>query len=168
MQKLTLVIAGLALASVAMTPITNAISAPTPTPIPAPHCEVPCGIYADQHRFEEMLEDTATIAKAIGQINELAGKGDGQSVNQTVRWVTTKESHATNTQHIVSQYFLTQRIKADKPRYAEQLAAAHGVLVAAMKTKQGTKPESATALKAAILKLHKAYTGKEHKPHEHK
>jgi nickel superoxide dismutase len=168
MQKLTLVIAALALASVAMTPLTNAISAPAPTPAPIPHCEVPCGIYADQHRFEEMLEDTATITKAIDQINELAAKNDGQSVNQAVRWVTTKEAHATNTQHIVSQYFLTQRIKADKPRYADQLASAHGVMVAAMKCKQGTNPESGAALKAAILKLHKAYTGEDHKPHTHK
>ena len=27
------------------------------------HCQVPCGIYADQHRFEQMLEDQATIEK---------------------------------------------------------------------------------------------------------
>lgn len=168
MTKLPLIIAGVAIACVSATPFTNAISATAPTVAPVPHCEVPCGIYADQHRFEEMLEDTATITKAIDQINELAGKNDGQSVNQAVRWVTTKEDHATNTQHIVAQYFLTQRIKADKPRYAEQLTAAHGVMVAAMKTKQGTAPAAGPALKAAILKLHKAYTGKEHEPHEHK
>ena len=42
------------------------------------HCEVPCGIYADQRRFEEMLEDTSTIAKGIDQINELVGKIDGR------------------------------------------------------------------------------------------
>lgn len=166
MQKLALVVAAIAVACVSMPTITNAINAPSAAP--APHCEVPCGIYADQHRFEEMLEDTATITKAIDQINGLASKNDGQSVNQAVRWVTTKEDHATNTQHIVAQYFLTQRIKADKPRYAEQLTAAHGVMVAAMKCKQGTNPESGTALKAAILTLHKAYTGKEHQPHEHK
>lgn len=168
MQKITLVFAAIALACVSMAPMTAPASpAPTATPAPAPHCEVPCGIYADQHRFEEMLEDTATIAKAIDQINELAAKTDGLSINQKVRWVTTKESHATNTQHIVAQYFLTQRIKADKPRYAEQLAAAHGVMVWSMKCKQGVDPASAKALKTAILALHKAYTGKEH-THEHK
>ena len=29
------------------------------------HCQVPCGVYGDQRRFEELLEDTTTIAKAI-------------------------------------------------------------------------------------------------------
>ncbi len=164
MNKLPLVIAGIVLACVSMNPGTAPAGNSVAT---IAHCEVPCGIYADQRRFEEMLEDTATITKAIDQINAMAGKNDGQSVNQTVRWVTTKESHATNTQHIVAQYFLTQRIKADKPRYADQLAAAHGVMVAAMKSKQGTNPEAGAALKAAILKLHKAYTGEEHKPHTH-
>ena len=30
------------------------------------HCQVPCGIYGDQLRFEQMLEDTKTITKAQG------------------------------------------------------------------------------------------------------
>ena len=50
------------------------------------HCEVPCGIYSDQHRFEEMLEDTATIAKGIEQIRELTrsfeNNTDALAVNQ--------------------------------------------------------------------------------------
>ncbi len=164
MKTIPLVLAGLALVCVSMTPMVapagHAVSL-------AAHCEVPCGIYADQRRFEEMLEDHDTIAKAITQISELAGKSDAQSVNQTVRWVTTKEAHATNTQHIVAQYFLTQRIKADKPRYNEQLQAAHGVMVAAMKCKQGVDAGAAAKLKAAILKLHKAYTGNEFHTHSH-
>ena len=90
------------------------------------HCEVPCGIYADQMRFEQMLEDTETIAKAITNINEFAtaaggGELTGKSVNQFSRWVATKESHATNTQHIVAQYFLTQRIKSDHKDYTLSL-----------------------------------------------
>ena len=63
------------------------------------HCEVPCGIYDDQRRFEDMLEDQETIAKGMGQIREMAGKSDPLSVNQTVRWICTKETHATNIQH---------------------------------------------------------------------
>ena len=94
------------------------VSTPNVAKAPVPHCEVPCGIYADQMRFEHMLEDTKTIAKAIKSINQFAGwlNGDpptGKGINQAMRWVTTKETHATNTQHIISQYFLTQRIKAD-------------------------------------------------------
>lgn len=130
------------------------------------HCEVPCGIYADQLRFQQMLEDHQTIAKGIAQIHELAGKSDAQSVNQTVRWVNTKESHATNTQHIVAQYFLTQRIKpgtdaASQAAYVKKLSAAHAVMVAAMKCKQSTDTETAAALRKAILDFYQAYEGKE-------
>ena len=133
---------------------------------PIPHCEVPCGIYADQMRFEQMLEDTKTIAKAIVGINEFANGLEGSSptakdINQVNRWVTTKENHATNTQHIVSQYFLTQRIKSDHKEYTGQLATAHRVLVAAMKCKQDADPATADVLKKAILDLYRAYEGKE-------
>lgn len=133
---------------------------------PAPHCEVPCGIYADQMRFEQMLEDTATIAKAITNINEFAeaaggGELTGKSVNQFSRWVATKENHATNTQQIIAQYFLTQRIKSDHKEYTGQLATAHRVLVAAMKCKQDSDPATAEALEKAIHDLYRAYEGKE-------
>jgi len=117
-------------------------------------------------RFEQMLEDTATIAKAITNINDFAksacgGELTGKSVNQFSRWVATKESHATNTQHIVAQYFLTQRIKADHKEYTGQLATAHRVMVAAMKCKQDADPATAEALKNAIYDLYRAYEGKE-------
>lgn len=132
------------------------------------HCEVPCGIYADQRRFESMLEDQETIAKAITNINELAGKGDAQSVNQAVRWVNTKEEHATKTQHVIAQYFMTQRIKPDAEGYTKKLTAAHAVMVAAMKTKQSADPKAAGALRDAILDFYRAYEGKEPKFDDHK
>ena len=125
------------------------------------HCQVPCGIFADQHRFEEMLEDTATIAKAIAQINDLAKKQDALSQNQLVRWVVTKESHAANIQEIVAQYFMAQRIKSANADYVKQLTAAHAVIVAAMKCKQNVDAETANTLKAAIFDLYRAYEGKE-------
>ena len=145
----------------------------TPQPKKAPHCEVPCGIYADQMRFEMMLEDTATIAKAIKSINEtIDGFSEApptaKQVNQMTRWINTKESHATNTQHIVAQYFMTQRIKADKENYAKALAAAHKVMVCAMKCKQDAAAETAVNLKKSILDLYRAYEGKEPKlGHDH-
>ncbi len=139
------------------------------------HCEVPCGIYADQMRFEQMLEDHTTIAKAMAKIREFEAPESAQAVNQAVRWVNTKEDHATKTQHVISQYFMTQRIKpvddlmseAGK-KYISQLTAAHKVMLAAMKCKQDVKEESADALKKAILDLYVAYTGKQPKEHEHK
>ena len=127
----------------------------------AAHCQVPCGIYGDQRRFEELLEDTQTIAKAIDQIGELAGTHDANGHNQLARWVSTKEAHASNIQEIMGQYFLAQRIKSDAANYVDQLKAAHGVIVAAMKCKQAADPKTAAALESAILDLYRAYEGKE-------
>ena len=124
------------------------------------HCEVPCGIYADQMRFEQMLEDQTTIAKAMGQIAGLAGKTGAQEQNQLVRWVNTKESHASNTMHVIAQYFMAQRIKPSSESYVKQLTAAHAVMQAGMKCKQTVDPKNADALKAAIVKLYEAYEGK--------
>ncbi len=138
----------------------------------APHCEVPCGIYDDQLRFVQMLEDTKTIAKSIASINEFvgnleAGPPDATGINQSMRWVTTKENHATNIQHIAAQYFLTQRIKPDNERYVEQLQAAHAVMVAAMKCKQDASAPTAETLQNAIYDLYRAYEGKEPDFHTH-
>ena len=125
------------------------------------HCEVPCGIFADQRRFEEMLEDQATIAKAIDSHRNLAFDPDAQAQNQLVRWINTKESHATNTQHIIAQYFMTQRIKSGAENYVPKLTAAHQVMLAAMKCKQNNDPAMAAALRTAILDFYRAYEGKE-------
>jgi nickel superoxide dismutase len=132
------------------------------------HCQVPCGIYGDERRFEEMLEDTETISKAIGEIGTLADTHDATGHNQLARWVSTKEDHATNIQQIIGQYFLAQRVKPDAANYVEQLKAAHGVIVAAMKCKQAADPATAQALETAILDLYRAYEGKEPQFGEHK
>ena len=121
------------------------------------HCQVPCGVYGDSARFTQMLEDQTTIAKAIAQINDLAGKKDGKSANQLARWVSTKEDHANKIQKIIAEYFLTQRIKSSSDNYADLLKGAHGVMVAAMKCKQGTDPKSADALKSSIEKFQTIY-----------
>ena len=124
------------------------------------HCQVPCGIFADQHRFEQMLEDQSTIEKAGKLIAELSGKTDALSRNQLSRWVATKEAHANNIQKVIAEYFMAQRIKASAKNYEKQLVSAHAVIVAAMKCKQNVDGDSAANLKNAILALHKAYEGK--------
>ena len=127
------------------------------------HCQVPCGIYGDQLRFEQLLEDAKTIAKAQAQLNELLAEGQptAQSVNQMARWVMTKEEHAGRVQDTMQAYFLAQRIKADSPRYVEQLKAAHTVITSAMKCKQSADGTTAKALEEAIFDLYRAYEGKE-------
>jgi nickel superoxide dismutase len=124
------------------------------------HCEVPCGIYGDQQRFEAMLEDHTTVKKAMDQVGAMAGKTDAQSFNQLARWVSNKESHATRIQHTIAQYFMAQRIKPADPKYVDKLTKAHAVIIAAMKCKQTVDAGAADALRASILAFHKAYEGK--------
>ena len=105
------------------------------------HCQVPCGVYTDQLRFEQMLEDQTTIEKASKLIAELSDKEDALSHQQLSRWVATKEAHATNIQKIIAEYFMIQRIKATDKDYETQLKGAHAVMVAAMKCKQNLDAE---------------------------
>ena len=126
------------------------------------HCQVPCGIYGDQLRFEQMLEDEHTISKAQLQIHELnEGEIDPQAINQMGRWVVTKEEHASHIQSIIASYFMAQRIKASDPEYGKKLMAAHAVIVAAMKAKQSADPETAKTLEKSIFDFYRAYEGKE-------
>ena len=77
------------------------------------------------------------------------------------RWVMTKEEHAGRVQDTMQAYFLAQRIKADSPRYVEQLKATHTVITSAMKCKQSADGTTAKALEEAIFDLYRAYEGKE-------
>lgn len=124
------------------------------------HCQVPCGIYTDQVRFEQMLEDQSTIEKASKLIAELSANKDAQSQNQLFRWVSTKESHASKIQKTVAEYFMIQRIKPSANDYGIKLRGAHAVMVAAMKCKQSIAPEDSKILKEAILSFHKIYENK--------
>ncbi len=114
------------------------------------HCQIPCGIYDDAARVVEMLESAATVEKSMKLIGELAGKNDAQSQNQLVRWVVNKEEHAQMIISTISDYFLTQRVKASQDDYAERLQKHHAVIVAAMKAKQNSDMQTAMDLKDAI------------------
>ena len=133
------------------------------------HCQVPCGIYADQRRFELMLEDEHTVAKAQAELGKLVGEEvTPQTVNQMVRWTTTKEEHAQRIQQTMLDYFLAQRIKSDGERYDQRLKSAHAVIVAAMKCKQSADPDTAKTLEEAIFDFYRAYEGREPDfDHEH-
>jgi nickel superoxide dismutase len=126
----------------------------------AAHCEIPCGIYDDQMRIDMMLEHITTIEKSMKQIVALQDAKPANS-NQLVRWVVNKENHADELQHIVSQYFMTQRIKPDTEAYAEKLALLHKMLVAAMKCKQTTDQEHVGELRKLVKEFSDVYFGKE-------
>ena len=126
------------------------------------HCQIPCGIYDDNARVVSMLEDVATIRKAVAQIADLAGKTDPQSQNQLVRWVVNKEQHAQRIIATISDYFLTQRVKAKQEDYTERLQKHHAVIVAAMRAKQNANAEVVAELGSAVEALAPYYP-----PHDH-
>ncbi len=75
------------------------------------------------------------------KIKELLQQQDATSMNQLTRWIMTKEDHASKIQKVVSDYFLTQRIKAktegsEFDTYVKQTTTLHQILVSAMKCKQ--------------------------------
>lgn len=120
------------------------------------HCQVPCGIYNDAARITALREDATTVTKAMKNINDLAGAHDAQGMNQLVRWVTTKEDHASHVIERVANYFLAQRVKPvaagaeGHGAYLEKLARHHAVIVAAMKAKQNADLKYGEALMHAI------------------
>lgn len=122
------------------------------------HCEVPCGIYDDEARVAMLAEHATTIAKAMEQIEALTSSDEINS-NQIVRWINTKEQHATEVQQIVSQYFMTQRIKPDQENYAEKLQSLHRMMLSAMKCKQTTDLANVEALRSEIDVFHGLYFG---------
>ncbi len=131
------------------------------------HCEVPCGIYDDQMRFAMIKEHITTIEKAMAQIEELSAQ-NSSNMNQIVRWVVNKEKHAEEIQHIVSQYFLTQRIKPSVKEetkaneiYFQKIALCHEILIYAMKAKQTTDPSHLEKLKSLLQKFEGVYFPKE-------
>ena len=119
------------------------------------HCEVPCGIYDDKARVQEIHEHTSTVLKAMNQVKELQAVDGEKNYNQIVRWINNKEKHAEEIQDIVHQYFMTQRIKPKSDddeayeKYVKELTLLHKILVHAMKSKQSldtTHPEKMDAL----------------------
>lgn len=140
------------------------------------HCEIPCGIYNDQLRIELLREHIQTIEKSMKQIEELS-KANPVNYNQLVRWINNKDDHANQFQEIVTQYFMTQRLKpaaetgdASNAEYVTKLSLLHEMLVYAMKCKQTTDPANTQKLTELVDQFYNAYFGEAEKEHlkEHK
>jgi nickel superoxide dismutase len=138
------------------------------------HCQVPCGIYDDKARFNMIAEHITTIEKSMKMIEELSAQ-EKPNMNQLVRWINNKDVHADEISHIVSYYFLTQRVKPAEPtdtkaynKYVNKLALLHQMLVYSMKTKQTTDLNNIEKLRTLLSRFHEAYFGKpmqhEHEP----
>lgn len=120
------------------------------------HCQIPCGIYNDHARLDMMAEHITTIEKAIRQIVMLSER-DEPNTNQIVRWVQNKEKHADELSHIVTYYFMSQRIKpAEKTsgkayaEYTKQLTLLHKILVYTMKIRQTTDLANVEKLRSLL------------------
>jgi nickel superoxide dismutase len=127
----------------------------------AAHCEIPCGIYDDSMRIKIIAEHLATIEKSMKEIMELS-RQTPVDYNQLVRWISNKEAHANEIQHIVSQYFMTQRIKLDTKDYLKKLAVLHKMLVHAMKCKQTIDLSHVATLRSLLSEFESPYFGHGH------
>ena len=120
------------------------------------HCQIPCRIYAAHMRIHMIEEHITTIEKSITQIVELSAQTP-INYNQLVRWVTAKENHAGEVQQIVTQYFMTQRIKPDATGYEKQLTVLHKMLLSAMKCKQTTELANVNDLRSLTKEFEGLY-----------
>jgi len=122
----------------------------------AAHCEIPCGIYDDAARIKLIAEHITTIENSMKQISAIE-KQKSLNHNQLVRWISNKEKHADEIQTIVSQYFMTQRIKPDSKDYLGKLKLLHQMLIYAMKCKQTIDIENAEKLRVLLADFQEAY-----------
>ncbi|MHC5061459.1 MAG: superoxide dismutase [Ni] [Planctomycetota bacterium] len=127
------------------------------------HCQIPCGIYNDPARFDTISEHITTIEKSMKQITELS-RQDESNTNQIIRWVQNKEKHADDISHIVTYYFMAQRIKpVDKSDtgqyelYVKKLMLLHEMLFYSMKAKQTTDLSYVGKLRGSLGEFRKAY-----------
>lgn len=120
------------------------------------HCEIPCGIYDDGLRIKMIREHIATIEKSIKTIQTLE-KEKGNNANQLIRWIMNKDDHANQLQEIVTQYFMTQRIKIDAKNYSKKIKTLHQMLIYSMKCKQTTDLTHVEKLRSLVADFEKLY-----------
>ena len=125
------------------------------------HCEIPCGIYDDQMRIHMIAEDIKTIEKSMNEIIKLQAEAP-KNYNQIVRWIMNKEEHANMLQDIVTQYFMTQRIKIDDVAYTKKLVVLHKMIVYAMKCKQTLDLSHIESLRNLLKEFSGLYFGHYH------
>ena len=127
----------------------------------AAHCEIPCGIYDDKMRINAIAEHITTVEKAMNQIIKLESTTP-LNHNQLVRWIMSKEDHANELQEIVTQYFMTQRIKVGTENYTKKLTLLHKMLISSMKCKQTTDLSHIATLRTLLREFSELYMGAHH------
>jgi nickel superoxide dismutase len=140
-------------------------------PLVYSHCQIPCGIYDDPARLAMIAENITTIEKAMKSIEELSAQ-QKPNMNQIVRWVNVKDEHSEDIAHIVSYYFMAQRIKpvdksdaAGYEKYIKQITLLHEMLVYSMKTKQTTDLANVEKLRLLLADFRNSYLGEQEHSH---
>lgn len=134
-----------------------------PTDNARAHCQIPCGIYGDAMKFDQLEQHIQTIEKSMKLVTELSAE-PGKNANQLIRWVNNKDAHADEFAHEITYYFLQQRVKpaegeADREAYLKKLELCHHLLVYAMKCKQTTDLENAAKLRSLLKDFEATYMG---------
>ena len=129
------------------------------------HCQIPCGIYDDPARFDEIAEHITTIEKSMIEIMELS-KDPAKNANQLIRWVMNKDEHADEISHVVTFYFMAQRIKLPaegdanaQKDYVKKLTLLHEMLIYSMKSKQTTDLANVEKLRSLLKEFREVYSG---------
>jgi nickel superoxide dismutase len=129
------------------------------------HCQIPCGIYDDQARFDMIAEHITTIEKSMNQIRMLSEQAK-PNMNQIVRWVQNKEEHADELGNIVTYYFMTQRVKPaqktegrEYDEYVKKLTLLHNMLIYSMQAKQTTDVANVEKLRSLLEEFRSLYFG---------
>jgi nickel superoxide dismutase len=140
-------------------------------PLVYSHCQIPCGIYDDPARLAAIAENITTVEKAMKSIEELSAQ-QKPNMNQIVRWVNVKDEHAEDTAHIISYYFMAQRIKptdrsdtAGYEKYIKQLTLLHEMLIYSTKAKQTTDLANVEKLRSLLADFRNAYPGEQEHSH---
>ena len=95
------------------------------------------------------------------KIIELSSREDPKSINQINRWINAKETHAQNIQIIVTEYFMTQRLKEASKDYLKKLKTLHLLLISSMKCKQSVEFENVKTSRVNLEAFVKLYFTKE-------
>ena len=129
------------------------------------HCQMPCGIYDDPARLSEIAENITTIEKSMIEITELS-KDPAKNANQLVRWVMNKDEQADDLSHIVTFYFMAQRIKLptegdtkSQSDYVKKMTLLHKMLIYSMKAKQTTDLANVEKLRSLLKEFREVYSG---------
>jgi nickel superoxide dismutase len=107
-------------------------------------------------------EHIDTVEKSMTMIRSLGAEAE-VNYNQLIRWTSNKDEHAEEIQHIVSQYFMTQRIKpaagpgAEYDAYVAKLTLLHQLLIEAMKSKQTLEQEHIDSMRQIVDNFEKLY-----------